>query len=315
MASSMGFVTSYIDCRSGNSPFSSLEETYRMITINMRPPNMNADIGIESVIRQSLENCPDQEALINRLRSERKLELGFKNLIIAYIQSLVENSHVDLNNDLRLLLNADVSHRFNMQTFYQKHKIALRPLGKLSKRNSNLWVRSIAALPRVLNYPGVVILFDETERSQQASRTMTRKTRQDLVNIRNLVDHVAVGNFSGCVFCFAVVEDFIEMANTSLGALAQRIQRMRPEYRNPRAVWTSLDELTSPAPDDFEFYRRLGDKVIALAVMAGMNEISIGSLEKEFAQLGQMSANDLSSGAVRQFVKTAASKAAQLMDN
>jgi hypothetical protein len=314
-ANSSGFATAYIDCRSENSPFSSLEETYRMIATSMRHPEAGSDIGIEALIRSCLENCSDVEALLGRIRSERKLELGFRNIVLSYIHSILEPGDPDFENDLRLLLNANVGYHFNMQSFYRKHSRSERPLGKLSKRNSNLWVRSLAALPCVLNYPGFVILFDETERSHHMSRLHTRSRHQHLVNIRNLVDHVAVGNFSGCVFCFAVVEDFIEIANSSLGALAQRIQRMHPGYRNPRAVWTSLDELTSPAPDDYEFYNRLGDRVLEIAVMAGLDDGERVSLKREFLEMGQTFTNDVSSGAVRQFVKSAAAKAAQLVDN
>lgn len=313
-ARSHGFVTAYIDCRAEQSPFLSLEDTYRMIVSRMEPPNETEGVGIEAVIRAGLNDWEGQESLMERFRSEHRLELGFKNLVLAYVQSLFEDEENDLMNKLKTLLNGSLTYRFNIQELYRKYSQIPRPLGKLSKRNATLWVRSLAALPSVMKYPGFVIFFDETERSHHVAKFRTRKQHQHLANIRNLVDHVATGNFSGCAFCFAVVEDFIEIAGSSLGALAQRIERLHPNYPNPRAVWTSLDELTSPSPDNFEFFSQLGDRLIDLAVDAGIQESSRTFLKKEILELGRVASQDVSSGTVRQFVKSAAAKAAQLMD-
>lgn len=315
LARSHGFVTAYIDCRAEQSPFSSLEETYRMIVSNIEPPNENYGVGIEAVVRAGLDSFAEQQSAIGRLRSERRLELGFRNLVLAYVQAILEVGDIDLHNDLETLLRAGTSFRINMNSLYRRYSGIPRPLGKLSKRNANLWLRSLASLPSVLNYPGFVILFDETERSHHMSKWQTRKQHQHMVNIRNLIDHVAMGNFSGCAFCFAVVEEFIEIADSSLGALAQRIQRMHSEKRNPRAVWTSLDELTFPAPDDQIFFRQLGNKVLNLAVSAGLEPSSMSSLKNDILKLANISCEDISSGAVRQFVKSAAAIAAQRMNS
>lgn len=315
LAKSLGFVTAYIDCRAEQSPFSSLEETYRMIVSNIEHPNEDYGMGIEAVVRGCLASSSDQESTIKRLRSESRLELGFKNLVLAHVQAILDSRDIDLQNDLETLLKASTSFRVNINRLYQRYSIIPRPLGKLSKRNANLWLRSLGALPSVLNYPGFVILFDETERSHHMSRMLTRKQHQHLVNIRNLVDHVASGNFSGCTFCFAVVEEFIEIADSSLGALAQRIQRMHPGEKNPRAVWTSLDELTIPAPDDHDFFKQLGNKVLNLAVSAGLAPSGMSSLKSEILELGHFASEDVSSGAVRQFVKSAAAIAAQRMNS
>lgn len=313
LAKHRGFVTAYIDCRAEQSPFATMEDTYRMIVSCMEPPDGSNGVGIEAVIRTGLNNFEDEESISSRLRKEQRLELGLRNLVSAYIQTLFNDDRNQYLKELAILLNAG-DHDLTMQDLYRRYPQAPRPLGKLSRRNAGLWVRSLAAIPSALNYPGFLILFDETEKSHHMADWRTRKRHQHLVNIRNLVDHVATGNFSGCAFCFAVVEEFMEIAGSSLEALAQRIERINHEDFNPRAVWASLDELTSPAPSNERFFQELGARVVDVAVDAGMDMSQVDILKEEFQRLGQKAISDISSGAVREFVKSAAAGAAQLID-
>jgi hypothetical protein len=314
LARSLGFVTAYIDCRAEQSPFSSLEETYRMIVACMEPPGETDGLGIDAVIRARINCKDDQDSVMKRLHSEHKLELGFKNLLLSYVETMYRDEEVDLRNSIKTLLLANSAYRINISSLYQKYPQLPGPLGKLSKRNANLWIRSLASLPFIMNYQGLVIFFDETEKSHHMTSFRLRKQHQHLVNIRNLVDHVAVGNFCGCAFFFAVVEDFIQIASSSLGALAQRIERLHPDRRNPRAVWTSLDELTSPDPDHPEFYEQLGERVIDIALSAGMTSYRGSLLKNEILEKGRLASQDVSIGAVREFVKFAASRAAEEID-
>lgn len=314
LAGSLGFVTAYIDCRAEQSPFCSLEETYRMIVASMAPPGDTNGVGIDAVLRARISCQDDQDSIIRNLQSEHKLELGFKNLVLSYVQTMFWDEEVDLKNSIKSLLDANSAYRINVPNLYQKYPHLPRPLGKLSKRNANLWIRSLASLPSLMNLEGFVIFFDETEKSHHMANFKLRKQHQHLVNIRNLIDHVAVGNFCGCAFFFAVVEDFIQIASSSLGALAQRIERLHPDHKNPRAVWTSLDELTSPDPENPEFYEQLGNRVIDIALSAGMKSHQGSVLKDEILKRSRLAAQDVSSGAVREFVKFAATRAAQEID-
>lgn len=319
VARSQGFVTAYVDCKAQTkrAPFASLAETYRLVAENSVPPGNEGGQGIEAVIRGSVGHLGHTSSLMRSLRKEDRLELGFRNLVISLIQTLESAEspkRFELLKALGSLLASNGSYPMPMQQLYRAHPNLPKPLGKISSRNATLWIRSLAALPAALKYPGFVILFDETEKSHHMTRVNVRKQQQYLANIRNLVDHVATGTFSGCVFFFAVVEEFKEIAETCLEALAQRIERIHFHKPNPRAVWTSLDELTSPSPNDAFFFQTLGDRVIEIAIKAGMQRIHSESLREQLRHLGIQASQDISTGAVRQFVKLAAGKAAQMVN-
>lgn len=304
-ANNYGFVTDYIDCGAEYAPFASLADTYRMIAATALPPNNDDEAGIEAVISSSRNQRTSTDSLIRALRTEQRLELGFCNLVIEYLNAL-EAQNYDLIRTLGSLLTTTPKYHFTMKELYLTYKNLRKPIGKLSSRKAPLWIRSFCALPSALNYPGFVILFDETEKSYHMAKWNIRKRQQRLANIRNLVDHVATGMFSGCAFCFAVVEEFKEFAEKHLEALAQRIERVHPDTANPRAIWTSLDELTNPSPDQSHFFTILGDKIIELAKAAGMQESDADDLRKSFSDEAYAWAQDIRVGAVREFVKYAA---------
>ncbi|MGB9616795.1 MAG: BREX system ATP-binding domain-containing protein [Desulfomonilaceae bacterium] len=311
LARKYGFVTAYVDCRAEQPPFATFADTYRMIAARAVPPDDDDGRGIEAVIEARL-NDEAKGSIIGALRKEDRFEEGFRNLVIGYVRAVLAENE-GLIQTLGDLLKATPTYRFPMSVLYRIYKNLPRPIGKLSARNAPFWIRSLGALPSALQYPGFVILFDETEKSYHMAKWSIRKQQQHLANIRNLVDHVAMGMFKGCAFCFAVVEEFRELAQTNLEALAQRIERIYSDHANPRAVWTSLDELTNPSPDRPEFFKAVGEKVIALAISAGMDESHATSLRQTFSDMALSSAQNISIGAVREFVKSAAAQAAFLV--
>ena len=123
-----------------------------------------------------------------------------------------------------------------------------------------------------LGYPGLVILFDETEQAHSIQRVNSQQRRLHLANLRNFVDHMALGNFRGCAIYYAVVEEFLETAKIELEALSQRIERVHlgngSGVRNPRAVWVDLDELTDPSPKSDSFYDLLGQRIVSIGLEA-----------------------------------------------
>jgi hypothetical protein len=309
LARKHGLVTAYVDCRAEQAPFSTLVDTYRMVAAKALPPNDGEGEGIEAVISASRNHRAVGDALNRAIRREERLELGFSNLVIEYLNAL-EAQNYRLIESLGCLLRATRA-SFSMRDLYLTYRKLRKPLGKLSSRNAAFWIRSIGALPSALQYPGFVILFDETEKSYHMAKWNVRKQQQHLANIRNLVDHVATGMFNGCAFYFAVVEEFRELAETNLEALAQRIERIHGDLANPRAVWTSLDELTYPSPDEPDFFETLGEKIIELALGAGMKESDAKVLRQRFSEKASLAAHNIRDGAVREFVKEAAAMTVQ----
>lgn len=310
-------VTAYVDCRAGQSPFSEIRETYRMIANAMTIENSESDFSLASkvtgVIDASILDLSMSEARrkLDGIRSNNKLAADFRNLVYAYGMTVLRGEDGrDLNDDLEALLTDCPTYRVTVGSLYREHKELPRPLGKLGRRNAGHWLRSLISLPSALGYQGLVILFDETEKTLSFHKHGSKKQQEHLANLRNFIDYMAVGAFHGCAVYYALVEDFIELAHEQLEALSQRIERRRIpqlDYRNPRAVWVSLDEMTDPNTDSAVFYEKLAENIIKIGKRAGMLNNSAPSLLRQLKQDAQESTKTIYDGAVREFVKKTAS--------
>ena len=317
-----GFATSYVDCRSDTAPFASLQDTFRAIAANLLPvgsvDGLSRHSGPTALIEEALAWLPPGaiEPWIHSLQRDPLLAIDFRNLVTACCRATLDpESCAELKVELSVLLQSGQTTGVRVIDLYRAHRWLPRPIGKLGPRNAAAWLRSLAALPRALGYPGLVILFDETERSHSFHRLSHAQRTRHLANLRNFVDHMAVGHYPACMIIYAVVEDFLETARAELGALSQRIERVqlggsrRPS--NPRAVWVALDELTVPSPDTSAFFEALGERIAQIAIDAGLpkarKESILASLELKRADFVQ----SINVGAVREFVKMAASLSAQ----
>ncbi len=312
-----GFVTAYVDCATGQSPFASLRTTFNQIASNLDPPYCSAHFcqqgGIRAVINEAFSRVSGAsiQDLISKIRKDHNLATDFRNLVVAYARSVLDGAQPDyLRQQLGALLSASSTVRVTMRELYRMYPHLPRPIGKLGNRNAASWVRSIASLPVSLGYPGLVVLFDETEKAHSMKKLSIKARREHLVNLRNLIDHMATGAFRGCAIYYAVVEEFLEIAQNELEALSQRIERMwlgtdRP-MPNPRAVWVSLDELTDPNPEEPAFFDRLAEHLMELGTEAGLNGNAADLLLQKLKAQSIQHSNSINVGVVREFVKMAA---------
>lgn len=316
-----GCVISYVDSQ---RPFESLVDTYRAITANMVPPGrqqVDATVGITRIIeaRFSVLDADGRRAVIRRLKSDRALSPGFRNLALAYcIEVVRDGADEDLADCLQALLASTTTYRVNLGPLYREHPQLPRPLGKLSRRNAAAWLRSALSLPQVLGYSGLLVLFDETEAALRSSRPrpfLTKRQQAHLAHIRTFVDHMATGAFRGCAIYYAVTEEFIGVAHRHLGALSQRIERAPvPEFEgaaNPRAVWADIDELTNPDTQDPQFFAELSVNMIEIGRRAGLASSKEGPVAEHLREMGVRYADYITEGRVREFVKEAATLIAQ----
>ena len=222
-----------------------------------------------------------------------------------------------LTESLKALLTADSSNSVTLGSLFRSNPGLPRPLGKLGPRNAGIWIRSLLSLPWIIDFPGLFILFDETERGHSFGSKVTRDQEEHLANLRNFVDYMAIGAFHGVSIYYAVVEDFIETARVRLEALSQRIERIRipSNNNNPapnqRAVWVSLDELTRPSPVEPQFFEQLGEKIVTVGISAGLPSRKVAGLVDQLNLEAQIYADKFNEGAVREFVKFAAARVAQ----
>lgn len=317
-----GFATSYVDCRSNQAPFESLRDTYRVIAGNLRPAGSARGLshrsGLEAILEESLAlrvGADDACRKIAAVQHASYLATDFRNLVVWYGRNVLSNVDTLLEQNLGALLRSDMSTRCRITDLYERYPLLPRPLGKLGRRNAASWLRSLGSLPQALGYPGLVILFDETERMQSLHERNARQRQVRLANVRNVVDHIAVGNFRACAIYHAVVEEFLETARLELGALSQRIERVqlsgKEHARNPRAVWVNVDELTDPTPPSEAFYKELGQRIARLGVDAGMLPEGRETVTRKLEGESTRSAASINVGAVREFVKRAATIVSQ----
>ena len=310
-----GFVTAFVDCQDGDSPFMSLPQTYRAIARSMMPPRRQSffgSSGVAKVIEAQFagSRTDEQRTLIDRIATNSALAPDYRNLVRSYSGFITGDEVEQFGYDIEALLAGEIGYRVTLGALYRTHPRVLRPLGKLGPRNAGLWLRSLLALPRILGYPGLVVMFDETE--AVLNRGGARQKQRRLAHIRTFVDHLAVGSFRGCAVYYAVVEDFIEQAGQHLGALAQRIERCPvPGTRNPRAVSVNLDELTEPGPRHPRFFKQLAERIVDLGRAAGLPSDAGRQVLEQLTRDAAQFAEDLAEGKVREFVKKAAGTVAQ----
>ena len=255
IARQQGFATAYVDCRSGEAPFASLQETYRVVAVNLMPAGNAAVLsrrsGPEAIIEEAMVSVTSQKAKkrVADLVRDGHLATDYRNLATAYCRSIIQEQHEGTHGaDLRALLRADQSTRVRITDLYRSHPSLPRPIGKLGRRNAASWLRSLGSLPMSLGYPGLVILFDETEQTHSVQRLSSRQSRVH-ANLRNFVDPWRWAT-SGMRDLLRGRRRVLETARLSskrsVSASSGFIwERERPK---PEAIWVDLDELTDPSP-------------------------------------------------------------------
>jgi len=318
-----GFVTAYVDCQENWSPFADLVATYRVIAASMTPPGtykLFSKAGITKVIEAQFthKNEAEQKELINRLKADRVLVPNFRNLVLAYCtEAVAAGGDEELAERLEALLAATPTYRVTLGELYRKHPYLPKPMGKLTKRNAAVWLRTLLSLPWAFGYAGLLVFFDETETVLLNSSHRRKQTH--LAHIRTFVDHMATGMLRGCAVYYAVVEEFMDIAKDNLEALSQRIERVELEGKrtpNPRAVWVNLDELTMPRPENCLFFEELAERIVGIGQKAGLSATTADRLMVSLKQRAEKHAvESISQGKVREYVREAATAVARKLDN
>lgn len=310
LAQERGFLTCYTSCGTDSEPFESLDITYQVIARNLCWQNEgNSIMGIHRIL-ESLE-----KPQLASIRNSNYVVAPLRNLCRAYNWLLNDRSvSIQTKADLRELLLGNKAHRVVFRDLFRRTPHLPRPITKLGKRNAGQWLRSLLSLPRQLGFKGLTVFFDETGADLHIRSSARRKRQEHMANLRNLIDHMAVGDLQGCSIVYGVTHDLLEMAAEDYPALAQRIERTdEPEMwqerqPNPRAVWTPLDELTHPTPSDRLFFESLGERLATLARDAGINSKSKTEVDRIIRDAVKSMENSAQGDSIRQFVKRVSSK-------
>jgi hypothetical protein len=310
LAEERGFLTCYTSCGTDSEPFESLEVTYQVIARNLCWQNGgNPVIGVHRIL-ESLE----KEQLAS-LRSSNHVVAPLRNLCRAYHWLLNDDTvSMETKADLRELLLGNKAHRVVFRDLFRRTPNLPRPITKLGKRNAGQWLRSLLSIPRQIGFKGLAVFFDETGADLHIRSASRRRRQEHMANLRNLIDHMAVGDLQGCSIIYGVTHDLLELAAEDYPALAQRIERTdEPEMweersPNPRAVWTPLDELTNPTPPNIIFFESLGERLANLAREAGVNSKSKAEVNHMIRDAVNTMQNAAQGDSIRQFVKRLSSK-------
>ena len=313
-ARSKGFVTARIDCPIGSSPFGSLRATFEMVATNFVAPSSlgaDAEAGVSSIIRAALADGASYPAaeVVTGIKASKHLCPEFRNLVLAYGRGCREDSLTEsVRDDLEALLTGSQTRSVTVGSLYKADKTLPKPLGRITTRNAANWLRSLLSLPYALGYPGVVIMFDETERAFH--RLTPRALQEQLAHLRNIVDYCALGAFGGCLIMYAAAEDFIDLSRQHLDALAQRIEPptlLKGNFPSSiRSVWTDLDDLTDPQTSDQAFFLSLADRIVNIGVESGLTDASARRIGVALAKDSAKFAASPTSAIVREFVKRTA---------
>lgn len=295
-----GFAVACVQCSPEFKPFASPADTYRTVFRNLKFLYEDRLLDLPSLIG-ALEH-----STIRELSKSKGVNLGFAHLVRAYsttLRSPVPNS--GLIRDLSALLRADPAAAIRLSDVYAMDSRLPKPIGKLGKRTATPWLHSLVRLPKTLGYKGTILLFDETGADFHAARESATVRRMHLAQLRNLVDHLGVGDLPGTGIIYAAAADLVAIANESLPPLAQRIERTNPNATNHRAIWCYLDELTVPKPDQEDFFVALGGRLMRLALAAGIEPEQVNRAHTGVHECAQNAARSIRRGSVRAFMKEA----------
>ncbi len=125
----------------------------------------------------------------------------------------------------------------------------------LSGRNAEQVLNTVMSGLYHLGVPGVLLLFDENERTLASDRATLSKRLQVAANVmRRLIDGCTTGGLVGTVAVFAVLPGFLENCARLYPALGQRLEMARGPDQPPAWRWPVLPVETvnsTPQPEQF----------------------------------------------------------------
>jgi hypothetical protein len=134
----------------------------------------------------------------------------------------------------------------------------------LNARNAESILRTVARVTRSLGFRGIVLLFDENERTFEfrGHRPPARVVRAANF-FRRWIDACATGKVTGTVAVFTVLPRFIENCTLAYPALGQRLEAPRGGTGDWR--WPLLDvEQVAPGFTDTQFVEALAARMTEL---------------------------------------------------
>jgi hypothetical protein len=194
------------------------------------------------------------------LMLEPSIDIDFKKMIQKYWETyLPEAAEPTIQEQTR----AEILQWFSGEGTLGSHRKRFGVNKIVGKDNAKLMLQSLAGFVRLSGYNGLLILFDEAEKSYSVMRKSALKDAHN--NLLSLINNVET--LPGLFLIYATTPDFFTDPKHGIviyGALAGRIGR--PENRQPRALDTiwNFDEVDTELPG----YQTAASKIRTIYVTA-----------------------------------------------
>ncbi len=260
-----GFATSWIGVSPKECPFFEMDKVYREVAqkIELPPENelVEPDRGIDTVLRQIVERRQqetDPEELLHWLRNEsfqaRVESHAWRKAAFLYMEFLL----------VRRFEQAEL-----LAQWLRGDKVPVSEVARfgvreeLDESSAFRWLRSLVQFLRVVDVPGIVLMFDEMDRVMSVSRRH-RKAVGD--NLRQLIDACGQSTLPAAVMMYAAPPEFVEQIVPEYPALQQRLRvSVKFSANLPTAPIIDLDHLPL---EPVALFRAIGDRLIEIYAAA-----------------------------------------------
>jgi len=293
----VGYLVSFVELANDETPFDKFEKVFHGIVRKITSPAMyqnnylfhSSPFG--EVLKEALfgEIASEDKLVPNGLWQERHDELmqaegidvDFKRVIDQYWATFTEQSDDRSTlQERRATLLQWFSGEGRIGSFRKEFGVSKM----VNRQNSRLMLQSLSSFSRLIGFKGLLILFDEAERTYSTMRSSDLKQAQNnLLHLINTTEDTA-----GLFLIYATTPDFFTDDKFGIrvyGALAQRIGQ--PENRPPRAldrVW-NLDAVEHSNHDYAQVACKIRD--IYLQAYPEANVLTEDELREYVVRLGE----------------------------
>jgi len=245
------------------------------------------------------ERLVDNSQKENLMR-EKLPSSSFKNAILLALNKK------NLNNKVwEVVKEYLVGRKVNVQTFKSLGINNIR--ASLSKSNAENILKTVLSSLHILGFKGIVLLFDENERTLSSFGEKVSKRVQLAANLmRRLIDSCSNGSLEGVLIVFSILPDFISRVANKYEALAQRLQIVQGENKciGWRLQLQKVDFVNTLSEDHQNFMNEMVNAYLRLAENFG---ILNSDFKKEVIETCNMVLRrNISSGYKRELAKTIA---------
>lgn len=256
-----GFVTALVSVSPKECPFDDMRRIYQQVAavLSLPPESEHVDPipGIEFVLRCAVEKrletgseedvreWLDRECLYAPVESH-----AWRRAATLYMRAVV-HGHAE---------RADV-----LASWLRGEPVLLREVQELGIRETLApetafrWLRSLVQFLRFLDFPGVVLMFDEMDRVVSISR---RRRREIGDNLRQLIDACGQSVLPGAVLLYAVPPEFMTSVVPEYPALQQRLKGVRTFSRT--CPVEPIIDLEALPMTQAELLRAIGTRLLEL---------------------------------------------------